>query len=370
MNFDFATEQHALRDQARRLFGDGVRRARQLLDRGESCDPALWTQIVSLGFTAAAVPEDLGGLGLGALELCVMAEEAGRTLAPVPLASSVFHATEALRLAGGELARAWLPRLASGEVTATVAFVETAGTWDAPPESVVVGGKLSGSKGYVAHGVVADAAVVSARSEEDGDGFGWWLVDLRGDGVRREAFDGIDPLRGYARLLFDGAPAARIGSAGDGARLATRMLDVAAVLDAFEQLGGAQALLHTCIDYAKTRRAFGSVIGVNQAVKHRLADMYTRIELARGHCLYGAWALSSTSSDVPVAAAGARLAATDAFSFAAEEAIELHGGIGFTWESDCHLYYRRARSLSLALGNRQRWCDRLVDALAARRSSN
>jgi acyl-CoA dehydrogenase len=145
---------------------------------------------------------------------------------------------------------------------------------------------------------------------------------------------------------------------------------MAAIFAAFEQVGAAQALLEATVDYAKTRRAFGALIGSQQAVKHRLADMYTKIELARGHCLYGAWALSTHSAQISTAAAGARLAATDACTFAAEESIELHGGIGFTWESDCHLYYRRARSLALLLGNKQRWSDRLISSLASSRSDS
>jgi acyl-CoA dehydrogenase len=148
--------------------------------------------------------------------------------------------------------------------------------------------------------------------------------------------------------------------------MTARLMDIAAIVTAFEQIGGAEAQLARCVDYAKTRKAFGGPIGVFQGVKHRLADIYVKIELARGHALYGAWALSTDAADLPVAAAGARLAATEAFSFAAEEAIEMHGGIGFTWEDDCHLYYRRARMLALELGSRRRWAGRLVAGLAAR----
>jgi len=368
MNFDFSPEQHALREQVRRLFADGLRRARVQLDENQHFDAPLWKQFAELGFPAASIPEASDGLGLGALELCVMAEEAGRTLVPIPLSSSVFHATEALKLCDGGVAQQWLARLASGEVIGTVAFSETSGTWDSMPECRVVNGKLTGLKSVVADATVADIAIVSARSDEDGQGFGWWLVELESAGVRALKIESVDNLRGYSQVSFDAVAVERIGIPGAGAKLASRMLDIAAVLCSFEQLGGAESILHTSIEYAKTRRAFGSVIGVNQAVKHRLVDMYTKIELARGHCLYGAWALSTLSGDLPIAAAGARLAATDAFSFAAEEAIELHGGIGFTWESDCHFYYRRARSLALQLGNRQRWSDRLIDALAARNS--
>ncbi|MDB5986511.1 MAG: acyl-CoA dehydrogenase [Nevskia sp.] len=368
MNFDFSEEQQALREQARRLFADGRSRARRLLDSGDAHDASLWTQLVEMGLSAAAIPEPLGGVGLGALELCVVAEEAGRSLAPVPFASSVLYATEALKLAGGAAATRWLPKLADGSAIGTVAFTEGHGTWDARPTARVENGRLFGFKEPVAD-PAADFAIVSATSKALNGGYDWWLVDLHAEGVVVQAIDTLDCLRRHARIEFDGAPVAALGQLGDGARLASRMLDIAAVLTAFEQLGGAEAQLEACVDYAKTRRAFGSLIGVNQGVKHRLADMYAKIQLARGHCYYAAWALSTTAAQLPLAAAGARLAATDAFSFAAEEAIELHGGIGFTWDNDCHLYYRRARLLALTLGNRSRWSDRLVRALCLRRAN-
>lgn len=367
MNFQFSEEQEELRRQAQRLLSDSLARARRILESGEAVDAALWGRMVEMGWPAAGIPEEQGGLGLGGLELCVLAEEVGRGLAPTPFVSSVLHATEALKIAGGPAADAWLPLLASGERVATVAFTEGgAGSWDAAPAATVRGGRLTGTKTPVADGLAADVVLVSARDPEDGGGFGWWLVDLRGDGVERTALTAIDRVRKHAALRFDAAPALRLGEAGQGATLARRAMDVAAVLTAFEQLGGAETALAMSVEYAKTRKTFGSLIGVNQAVKHRLADMYTKIQLARGHAYYGAWALAAGAAELPVAAAGARLAATDALGFAAEEAVELHGGIGFTWESDCQLFYRRARLLALGLGNRERWTDRLVTALAAR----
>jgi acyl-CoA dehydrogenase len=283
----------------------------------------------------------------------------------VPFASSVLYATEALKLARGAVAEAWLAKLAASGAVGTVAFVEGTGTWDAQPAARVVGGQLFGRKMPVAD-PAADFAVVSAVADEDGSGYGWWLVELSAQGVRSEPLATIDVLRPHARLDFNAVAVQRLGEPGQGARLASQLLDVAAVLTAFEQLGGAQVQLETCVEYAKTRRAFGNFIGANQAVKHRLADMYTRIELARGHCYYGAWALASGAPELAVAAAGARLAATAAYSFAAEETIEVHGGIGFAWESDCHLHYRRARLLALVLGNRSRWSDRLIAGLQQR----
>jgi acyl-CoA dehydrogenase len=365
MNFDFSDEQHALRDQARKLFADGRARARRLVESARPFDQDLWRDAVGLGCTGAAIAEDLGGVGLGALELCVIAEEAGRTLAPIPFASSVLHASEAIKLGGGEAAVTWLPQLAGGTVIGTVAFAEGAGSWDRMPAARVEHGTLTGTKQPVAD-PGADIAVVSARAPEDGDGFGWFIVDLRGQAVRCETLPALDAVRRHGRLHFAAAPAKRLGAPGAGAVMSERLMDGAAIFTAFEQIGGAEAQLARCVEYACTRRAFGAQIGSFQGVKHRLADMYVKIELARGHALYGAWALSTGAPELRLAAAGARLAATEAFSFAAEEAIELHGGIGFTWDDDCHLYYRRARSLAMTLGNQARWSQRLVHALAAR----
>jgi acyl-CoA dehydrogenase len=365
VNFDFSPEQQALRDQVRRLFADGRARARKLVESDQRHDAALWAQLVELGGTAAAIPETQGGIGLGALELCVIAEEAGRSLAPVPFMSSAVYASEAIKLAGGNLADETLPRLAEGAVEGTIAFAENDGSWDAAPRARVENGLLFGVKEAVADSG-AGIAVVSARAAEDVEGFGWWLVDLSNAGVERDVIPALDVVRRYARLGFSNVPARRLGQPGSGAQMAARLMDIAAIVTAFEQIGGAEAQLARCVDYAKTRKAFGGPIGVFQGVKHRLADMYVKIELARGHALYGAWALSTGAPDLPVAAAGARLAATEAFSFAAEEAIEMHGGIGFTWEDDCHLYYRRARMLALELGSRRRWAGRLVTGLAAR----
>ncbi len=367
MNFDFSPEQHALREQLARLFADGRAQARKLVETDVPYDAHLWKQLVELGGAGAAIAEAHGGVGLGYLELCVIAEEAGRTLAPVPFSSSVLYATEALKL-GGEAAQIWLPLLAAGSVVGTVAFTEGTGSWDAMPQAWAEDGHLTGIKHPVSD-PAADIAVVSARGAEDGAGYGWWVVDLRAEGVTRVAMPALDCIRRHGRLGFLHAPVTRLGLAGAGQALAARLMDIAAIVTAFEQIGGAEAQLTRCIAYAKTRKAFGGPIGVFQGVKHRLADMYVKIELARGHALYGAWALSTGAAELPIAAAGARLAATDAFNFVAEEAIEMHGGIGFTWEDDCHLYYRRARTLALGLGNRERWAQRLVAALSAREAA-
>ena len=353
--------------QLKRLFAEGPKHARAVMELSGHTEDETWRRAVEMGLTATAIPESLGGLGLTALEQCVIAEECGTSLIPLPLMTSM-SATEALKLAGGDIASQWLARLATGDVLATLALNEgMRGTWDEAPTASVAAGRLTGEKTPVADAGMAGIAIVSARAAEDGDGYGWWVVPL--EGVSRLPVVTIDLVRKHSTLRFADSPALRLGQPGTGAAMADHLLDVAAVYTAFEQLGGAEALLSVCVAHAKQRRAFGSPIGVNQAVKHKLADMYTKIELARGHSYYGAWALASAPSELPLAAAGARLAATDAFCFAAEEAVELHGAIGFTWENDCSLYLRRARLLAQTLGNQQRWADRLVAALEHRRQA-
>ena len=380
MNFDFSDEQQELRRQAQRLLGTGCARARTQVTASASFDAALWRQAVEMGWTAAAVPEAQGGLGLGVLELCVLAEECGRALAPLPFAASVLQATQALSITqstwpNDAAAAQWLPLLAAGEVVATVALVEPGGRlWSDAPQARVQGGRLTGTKSPVAQAAGADLAIVSARSDEDGDSFGLWLVDLRGGGtgdeagsrsdIHRPSIHSLDLVNRHGGLRFDGAPAQRLGPPGAGPELLRRLIDSTAVLMAFEQLGSAEAALAMALAYVRQRKAFGREIASYQAVKHRLADMYVKNQLARSHAYYGAWALSTGAAELPLAAAGARLAALDAQTFATEENVQLHGGIGFTWECDAQLYYRRTRAQAIALGGRAHWAQRLVAMLA------
>src|SRR5690554_213876 len=371
MNFDFSEEQEALRDQARRFLADGPEWAREALGEQADFHADAWRYLTELGWVAAAVPEEHGGLGLGPLELCVLAEEMGRSLAPLPFSSSVLQATEALKLGGGKVAEQWLPQLAAGEIIGTLAFSEgTPGTWMSRPRAKVVDGRLSGQKTPIADGLVAGLAIVSAVSDEDGDGFGWWLVQLNSPEVKRDEVATVDCVRKHAAITFDGALVERLGKPGEGEVLAEKLLDMVAVFTAFEQLGGAEAAMAMALDYVNTREAFGRVVGGYQAVKHKLADMYVKIELARSHAYFGAWALDNGAQELAKAAAGARLAALDAYGFSAEESIELHGGIGFTWESNCQLFYRRARLLASHLGGRVHWSQRLVKSLVGEKSDS
>ncbi|MDH4385251.1 MAG: acyl-CoA/acyl-ACP dehydrogenase [Caulobacter sp.] len=372
MNFDFSDEQKQLRDEARRFLTDRCSPAavRAILEGPEPFDRGLWKGLAEMGFLGAAIPEEYGGVGLGHLELCVIAEELGRVVAPVPMASSIYLAAEFLMAAGTEEQKSrWLPKLASGETIGCFAWSEGVGR--VTPKSIrtaVNGGTISGTKAPVADGDVAGLAIVAARS---GTGTGenaisLYLVDLIGAGVSVEAIDTIDPTRSQSRIVFDGAPAELLGLAGEGWAIASQVMDRAAVLVAFEQVGGSDRALEMGRDYALDRMAFGRQIGSFQAVKHMLADMYVAATLARSNAYYGAWALSTGSSELPVAAATARVSATDAFQHCAKNNIQVHGGMGFTWAFDCHLYYRRANALALGLGSKSTWEDLLIDRLRQR----
>ena len=364
MNFDFDDAQKMLKNQARDFLKSACSTEvpRRILDGDEPYAKELWQEIVGLEFTGISIPEEYGGIGYGYLELCCVAEELGRAVAPVPFSSSVYLATEALLLAGSEeQKKSYLPKLAAGELIGTFAISEGAKAPTAANLATTLeGGKLSGEKLPVPDGDIADFAIVVAGS---GAGTSLAIVDLEADGVTREPVQTLDPTRSHARIGFAGAAADLLGNEGEGWALKDRLFDRAAVLYAMEQLGGADACLAMAVDYARGRYAFGRPIGSFQAIKHKLADMYIKNELARANCYYGAWALSSDAPELPVAAAGARISATQAYHFASKENIQTHGGIGFTWEHDCHLFYRRSKLLSLVLGSLHSWKDRLITHL-------
>ena len=370
MNFEFSSEQNLLRDQAKSFLADKspLRVARQVLEGESSHDAELWRSIPAMGWTATTIPEKYHGLGLGQLELCVIAEELGRALSPVPFSSSVYMATEALLLGGSEAQKeALLGKLAQGEAIGCMALAEQAGSLSPNSiQSTVSTGKLTGTKLMVADGDLADFAVVLAKS---GDDCSLYLVDLNGDGVERETVATMDPSRSHARISFTAAEADLLGTAGDGFQLLAGVLDHAAVLYAFEQVAGAEACLDMAKEYALQRYAFGRPIASYQALKHRMAQMYVACVLARSNCYYGAWALSTRAAELPVAAATARVSATQAFKMCAEENIQIHGGMGFTWEFDCHLYYRRHKLLAVNIGSESFWKDRLITRIEAQKAA-
>ncbi len=363
MNFDLSDEQKMLKDQVSRMLLDRAppARLRELIDAGQDWDPDLWRALADMGLLGAAIPAEYGGLGLGEIDLCVIAGEIGRAVAPVPFFSSICLAAEAIRLAGSAAQKArWLPGLASGEVVGCLAVNEGRGFAGDRLEAAVSGDRLSGVKWPVSDAGVADIAVVVAV-ENGRTVLG--LVDLQGPGVTCERLKGFDELRPHHRLAFSDAAFEAMTEA-DAAQVLKALYDRAAVYVAFEQIGGAEACLWMARDYALERRVFGRKLASYQAVKHNLADLYVYCELARSNAYWAAWAMETGSDQLPAAAASARVSATWAHEQAARENLQTHGGVGFTWAADCHFHYRRARLLALNVGAEEVWADRLVGALA------
>jgi acyl-CoA dehydrogenase len=368
MNFDFSDDQKLLQEQVRKFLADKcpIKVVRRVLDGPETHADEVWKGLIELGVPGIAVPEAYGGLGLGALELCLVSEEIGRATAPVPFDTSVVLATEALKLAGSEAQKKkWLPELVAGRAIGTLAVSE--GPQAPRPRSIrtgFAGGRVNGVKVPVADGEAATFAIVLVNTGGAGDrALSLAIVDLGQSGVKKKRVETIDPARKHAELTFDDAAAELLGEEGDGWRLLERLYDTAAVLFAFAQVGGAEAAMWMARDYALQRQAFGRVIGSYQAIKHKLADCYVKLELARSNAYYGAMMLAEGGADLPLAAAAARIAATEAYDYASKENIQTHGGIGFTWEADTQFHFRRARLLALTLGGPMAWKDKLVTRL-------
>ncbi len=367
MNFEFSEEQQMLRDQARSYLAKNCPTSvvRRVLNNRETHDTDLYRGITDMGWAATVIPEAYGGLGMSYLELVVIAEELGRAVAPVPFSSSVYLASEAINCFGSESQKqAWLPKLASGESVGVFCLSERGGR--PTPEmlsTVFTNGRVSGLKVALADAMIADVAIIVCNSDF-GDGSTLALVDLSASGITRTPVTTIDFSRGHGQINFDSVCAERLGAEGAGWASVEKLLNRAAILFSWEQIGLADAALDQAREYALGRFAFGRPIASYQAIKHKFVQMYVKNSLARGNAYYGAWALSTDSIDLPLAAATARVAAIQASLFATQENIQTHGGMGFTWEFDCQLYYRRAKLLSLVLGSEAAWQRRLVKSLA------
>jgi len=368
VNFDFSDEQKELQRSARRMLEKQcpMQRVRAVLEGKDNFDRATWSTLAEMGLCGAAIPPAWGGLGAGYLELCVIAEELGRALAPVPFDSTVCLFAEIIGLAGSDQQKSlYLPRVAQGTLIGTVAWAESRAVASDAIHSTVTGGILSGMKCPVMDGGCADLAVVVAHEAQD-TAPTLFLVELGSPGVRRHPVETLDPSRKHVLLNFQGVQAERLGPRGGGLEILSRAFDRAAVLVAFQQIGGAERALEMARSYAQQRAAFGRPIGSFQAIKHMLADMLVSLTLARSNACYAAWALESGSADLPVAAATARVSATAAFQHCSTNNIQVHGGIGFTWEFDAHLFYRRSNLLALSLGPQSQWEAKLIDRLRAR----
>ncbi|MEU6751695.1 acyl-CoA dehydrogenase family protein [Spirillospora sp. NPDC046719] len=347
-------EQRELRDALRRFFADRSPSAevRRLMETAEGHDPKMWAQMAEqLGLQGLAVPEEHGGAGFGVRELAVVFEEMGRAVVCAPFLATIT-AAEALR--AGEGGHDLLPGIADGSTIATLAIAEDGGSWDLDAvETRFEGGVLRGTKSFVLDGCLAGLVLVAAKDE---DGAGLYAVDADAEGMTRTSMPTLDQTRKLARIVFDGTPARRVG----GADAIRHALDVAAVALAAEQLGGAQRTLDMTVEYAKVRHQFGRPIGSFQAIKHRCADMFVLVESARSAVLNAAAAADESPEELPRAAALAKAYCSDAFFHTAGEAIQLHGGIGFTWEHDAHLYFKRAQSSRQLFGSPDAHRERLA----------
>ena len=362
MNFDFSEDQRSLQGELRNFLTDTSPLSvnRKALEAQAGIDKALWRQMGELGWLGIRIPERFGGSGLGMLDLALAAEEVGRALSPIPFGSSICGAAETIIVEGTEEQQAkWLPGVATGEQIGVLALADGAGPGGEAKVRTSFGPEgVKGRKVGVADGEAATFAIVAAHS---GDHTALVLVDLDQPGVKRIAQRSLDPSRSAVIIEFDGADGELLG--GPGAMDA--MFLRSATYCAFEQLGGADAIFKITREFMDFREAFGKPISSYQALKHRMADMYTALELARSNSYYAAWALSVGSKELAEAASCARISASQAFQLTSTESIQMHGGIGFTWESDCHLFYRRAKWLSAWLGSPDNWRERLVNELNA-----
>ena len=380
MRFDFDEDQKSIRNDARRFLTDrcAADAVRDYLDGDQAEVSPLWHEISELGWLGVAIPEEFGGLGMGYLELCVLAEELGRVVAPVPFASSIYLAAEAiLRFGSRAQKEKYLPVMASGQVIGTMAWADPQpggeSLHSAEPLQFL-DGHLTGAKWPVPFGALADIVVLGVRNARGEVELVLAelspSVDQSDATITRSPLGSVDPSQANAELDFYQHPAEILGDTAHGDQALDEILNRAAVMMSFEQLGGADRCREMAIEHVLQRSTFGRIVGSYQAVKHKLAMMYARNELARSNAYYGAWALSADSVELPIAASAARVSASESAEFATREALHLHGGMGYTWEVDCHLYLKRSRELALRLGSIRRWKEKLVAAtLASTRDS-
>jgi alkylation response protein AidB-like acyl-CoA dehydrogenase len=357
VNFAFSEEQEELRRSVRRFLEDKSPESevRRLMETTEGYDPAVWDQMgQQLGLQGLAIPEEYGGSGFGYVELVVVLEEMGRALLCAPYFATVALASNALLASGDDAAKKeFLPGIAAGSTIATLAFTEDSGRWDEAGITMTAtkagdGYTLDGHKSFVLDGHTANLVLVAART---GSGVSLFAVEGTARGLTRTPLSTMDQTRKQARLEFSSTPARLVGSEGSGWTTLSKTLDLAAVALAAEQVGGAQKVLEMSVEYAKVRVQFGRPIGSFQAIKHKCADMLLEVESAKSAAYYAGWAASEDSDELPVVASLAKAYCSDAYFHAAAENIQIHGGIGFTWEHPAHLYFKRAKSSELLFGD-------------------
>jgi alkylation response protein AidB-like acyl-CoA dehydrogenase len=362
----FSDDTEELRRSVRRFLAERSpeTEVRRLMETTEGFDPVVWRLMAErLDLQGLAIPERYGGAGSSYVELVTVLEEMGRALLCAPYFSTVALAVNLLLASDDEEAqRAHLPGIAAGRTIATVALAERSGRWAEDgiamrADRAGAGWRLSGEKHYVLDGHVADLVLVVARTPA---GLSVFAVRPEDGGVTATPVATLDQTRKLARLSFDRTPATLVGAEGRGGPAVARMLDLATIALAAEQAGGAEMVLQMAVEYAKTRVQFGRPIGSFQAIKHRCADLLLEVESATSAARYAGWAAAAGSDEVPAAASLAKLSCSEAFFHAAAENIQIHGGIGFTWEHPAHLYFKRAKSGELLFGDARHHREQLA----------
>ncbi|MEN9644637.1 MAG: hypothetical protein RL238_1306 [Actinomycetota bacterium] len=357
MNFAFTEEQEELRKTVRQFLEakSAEEAVREQMETEAGFDAAVWSQMgEQMGLQGLIVPEEFGGSGYSYVELGIVLEEMGRSLLCAPFFSTVVLAANTLIHSGDDAAKAaHLPGIAAGETIATVAFTEPSGKWDEAGITMQASGSgsdwtLNGTKMFVLDGHTANLIIVAARTPG-----GVSLFTVAGDaaGLTRTALSTMDQTRKQAKLEFSNTPATLLGAEGQGWAVLNTVLDLAAVGLAAEQVGGAQKVLEMAVEYAKVRVQFGRPIGSFQAIKHKCADMLLEVESAKSAAYYGMWCAAEMNDELPSVASLAKAYCSEAYFHATAENIQIHGGIGFTWEHPAHLYFKRAKSSELLFGD-------------------
>ena len=357
MNFAFTDEQEELRKTVRAFMDSKSSEAavRELMETEDGYDTAVWKQAAEqLGLQGLAIPEEFGGSGYSFVELGIVLEEMGRALFTAPFFSTVVLAGTTLLHSGDEAAKqAHLPGIASGETIATLAVTEPNGKWDDSGVEATAtkdgdAYKINGTKSFVIDGHLANLIIVAAKVDGATS-----LFAVAGDapGLTRTSLSTMDQTRKQAKLELSDVPGTLIGAVGDGVAVLDKAFDYIVVGLAAEQVGGSQKVLDMAVEYAKVRVQFGRPIGSFQAIKHKCADMLLEVESAKSAAYYGLWCAAEDNDELPSVASLAKAYCSEAYFHAAAENIQIHGGIGFTWEHPAHLYFKRAKSSELLFGD-------------------
>ena len=366
MDFGFSDEQDMLRQTARAFLEEHCPTTfvRHMMedDKGYSAD--LWKEMAELGWLGLAFPEAYGGQGLGFVDLTVILEEMGAALLPSPFLSTVILAGQTILLGGSEAQKkAYLPKIAEGALIATLAMTEPAGRFDAEGITAVkatpqgAGFSITGTKLFVPDAHIAELLVVAARTRETDDksaGISLFLVEGNSPGVSTTLLKTMDQTRKQCEVVFDNVQVGRdrlLGTLDQGWPILQKVLNLATVSLCAEMVGGAQRVLDLSVSYAKERVQFGRPIGSFQAIKHKCAEMMLQVESAKSAAYYAAWAVDEDVPEAPLAVSMAKAYCSDAYRNTAGEGIQVHGGIGFTWEHDMHLYFKRAKYAEFTFGD-------------------